>query len=143
MAKTVQGAIFDKMVKNLGVGTVLNAAFTVKDYKDAREQGYGVPGAAAKALGSNIMMSVIGPGKYIAMQMGMEIPALAVKGYEAMAQQARSMASMGTNKPFQNATFVDTQQNYTMRQAGMQLAKSSQYNMQQAMMGNEASFMHI
>lgn len=143
MAKTVQGAIWEKMVKNVGVGTVLNAAFTVKDYKDAKEQGYSTTGAAAKALGTNIMMTVIGPGKFLGMQMAMEAPALAIKGYEAMAKQARSMAAMGTNKPFQNATFVDTQQAYTMRQAGLQLAKASQYNTQQAMMGNEASFMHI
>ena len=46
------------------------------------------------------------------------------------------------NIPFSNATFVDTKQAYTMRQAGMQLAQASKYNLQQAMLGNEASMMY-
>ena len=41
-------------------------------------------------------------------------------------------------KPFANSTFVDTQQTYTMRQAGMNLARQGQYAMQQAMLGDEA-----
>ena len=45
---------------------------------------------------------------------------------------------MGNALPFSNSTFIDTQQTYTMRQAGMNLAKQSKYNIQQAMMGDEA-----
>ena len=45
--------------------------------------------------------------------------------------------------PFYNATFNDTQQAYTMRQAGMQLAENSKYNLQQSLMGNEAAMLHM
>ena len=44
--------------------------------------------------------------------------------------------------PFANATFVDTKQAYTMRQAGMQLAEASKYNLQQSLLGNEATSMY-
>ena len=143
MSESVEQGIASKIMKNAGLGTVLNGIFTLNDYKTAKEQGYSTGASIAKAAGTNIMMNVIGPGKYTMMQLGMELPSLAVKGYEALSQQARAMSIMGTNKPFQNSTFVDTQQNYTMRQAGMQLAKASQYNTQQAMLGQEANFLHM
>ena len=38
-------------------------------------------------------------------------------------------------------TFNDNQRAFTMRQAGMQLAKNSQYNLQQSLMGNEANYL--
>ena len=44
--------------------------------------------------------------------------------------------------PFNAHTFVDGQQIYTMRQAGMALAQKAKYQVQAAQMGNEAQFMH-
>ena len=42
---------------------------------------------------------------------------------------------------FAHAQFNDTEQAYTMRQAGMAIAKRSRYNINQAMLGNEAKYM--
>ena len=54
----------------------------------------------------------------------------------------RQMNSVQRIQTFGEAEFMDTQQLATMRQAGMELAKMSQYNLQQSMMGNEAQYMH-
>ena len=56
---------------------------------------------------------------------------------------SRSMNRGAINAPFSNATFVDTQQAYTMRQAGMQMAQASRYNLQQTLLGNEAQYMKL
>ena len=43
---------------------------------------------------------------------------------------------------FSGAQFADNQQLATMRQSGMEMAKMSQYNLQQTLMGNEANHLH-
>ena len=62
-----------------------------------------------------------------------------IDAYDKLSAHARSLQKQDRNTPFQNATFVDSQQTYTMRQAGMNLARQGQYAAQQTMMGNEAS----
>lgn len=70
------------------------------------------------------------------------MPTLAVNTVEGINTMSRSMNSMQKRQVFGDAQFMDTQQLATMRQSGMELAKMSQYNLQQAMMGNEAEHMH-
>jgi hypothetical protein len=70
------------------------------------------------------------------------VPTLAVNGFLGATKMARSMDRSSRNVAFNNATFVDTPQAYTMRQAGMQIAEASRYNLQQTLLGNEASSMH-
>ena len=53
----------------------------------------------------------------------------------------RNMNRQARRIPFNNSTFNDNQRAFTMRQAGMQLAKNSQYNLQQSLMGNEANYL--
>ena len=52
------------------------------------------------------------------------------------------MNSAANNQVFGGAQFMDTQQLATMRQSGMEMAKMSQYNLQQTLMGNEATYLH-
>jgi hypothetical protein len=120
----------------LGVG--MNAAFAYTDYKDAREQGSSRIGAAARAVGSMALFEAMGPIASTAFMVAPLIPSLAVKGYETVGQLTRQMNHQGKQVPFVNSNFNDFQQAYTMRQAGMQLAQNSQYNLQQTLMGNEA-----
>ena len=57
----------------------------------------------------------------------------------ASSEDERQMNKANRRIPFSHSTFNDYRQAATMRQAGMQLAQNSQYNLQQALLGNEAS----
>ncbi|MGL5765978.1 MAG: hypothetical protein ACRCX8_10095 [Sarcina sp.] len=61
---------------------------------------------------------------------------------EGVNTMSRSMNSLQRRQVFGDSQFQDTQQLATMRQSGMELAKMSQYNLQQSLMGNEAEYMH-
>lgn len=124
-------------------GALFNAGLTgyfgVSEYSDSRAEGNGVIASAASAAGDMALQALLGFGGYLAVT---GIPALAtgaVDAYHALDQYGRQLKSQRRNLPFQNATFVDTQQTYTMRQAGMNLARQGQMAAQQTSMGNEAS----
>jgi hypothetical protein len=141
------GNIMDgKALSSLGPGALLgiglNTYFGVSTYKDERAQGNGVLGSTARAVGEAVIGDVLGPA-YLGTMAVTALPRVGVKAWEAVNTQARSMTYRSRNVPFQNAVFNDTPQAYTMRQAGMQLAKASKYNLQQTMMGNEAQFLHM
>lgn len=119
-------------------GNLLNAGFAVSDYSDARNEGDGVGSAALKAGGSLALMTMMGTVPYLGLSLLSAAPTAAVDMYDAASMYGRNLSRMGRNKPFANSTFVDTQQTYTMRQAGMNLAKQSKYAMQQARLGDEA-----
>lgn len=126
----------------LGWGTALNLGisgiFAVSEYNDSREEGNGVISSALSAAGDFAISNMVGVVPYMAMSI---LPAVAegvVDAYDAINQYGRSLDRMSMGTPFINSTFVDTQQTYTMRQAGMNLAKQSKYNIQQAMLGDEA-----
>jgi hypothetical protein len=119
-------------------GSLLNAGFVVSDYSDARSEGDGVGSAALKAGGSLALMQMMGTKAFLGLSLLSAAPGVAVDAYDAASMYGRNLSRMGRNKPFANSTFVDTQQTYTMRQAGMNLAKQSKYAMQQARLGDEA-----
>ena len=130
--------IFNKRVWNIG----LNAAFAISDYKDARDSGKGVVGSAVKAgalfAAGEVLQGVMFPGVLLAGA----IPKMAVGAIETTQKMTRQMNNMQRIQTFGESYFQDTQQLATMRQAGMELAKMSQYNLQQSIMGNEAQYMH-
>lgn len=120
----------------------MNAVASVMDYNSARAEGKGVVGSLASAAGWFVAGEMLGP-KMIPIMLGAQLPSLAVNSLESLDQMTRnmSMTNMYKNTPFFNARFQDTQSAYTMRQAGMQQAKNSQYRLEQSMMGNEAQYM--
>ena len=130
--------IFNKRVWNFG----LNMAFAVSDYKDARDSGKGVVSSAVKAgalfAAGEVLQGVMFPGVLLAGA----IPKMAVGAIETTQKMTRQMNNMQRIQTFGESYFQDTQQLATMRQAGMELAKMSQYNLQQSIMGNEAQYMH-
>lgn len=126
-------------VTALSVG--FNGFFAYQDYKDAREKGSTVIGSAARAAGSYALFEAMGPVATAAFTLGPLVPTLAVNGYEAVGKMTRQMNNQGKQVPFVNSNFNDYQQAFTMRQAGMQLAQNSQYNLQQTLMGNEAQYL--
>lgn len=132
--------------KGLTVGGTIalgmNAYGAISDYKNSRLEGNGKVGSAIYAAGNAIMFEAIGMKGMLAMGAISNAPNLILNGVTKANAVARSMDRASRNVPFNNATFVDSQQAYTMRQAGMQLAQASKYNLQQSLMGNEASVMH-
>lgn len=129
--------IFNKRV----IGTGFNAVWAISDYKDAREEGKGVVGSVAKAGIMFATGEVLG-GAMLPIMLAKSAPQLAVNAIESTQRMTRQMNSVQRIQTFGDAQFMDTQQLATMRQAGMELAKMSQYNLQQSMMGNEAQYMH-
>lgn len=144
MATTGVSKVLTK--KGLGVGGVfsigMNAYSAASEYKQKRTEGHSKLGAAASAAGDAIMFDAIGFPRMLALGAVKAVPNLAVNSVLKANSMARSMDRASRNVPFANATFTDSQQAYTMRQAGMQLAQASKYNLQQSLMGNEASVMH-
>lgn len=134
-----------KMGSGIKFGTVLgvgfNTAVSISDYKDAREQGHSRLGSAAKAATSFAVGEVLGGWMLPATLLPM-VPQAAVGAIEGIGKMQRQMNYDSRRVPFNNATFNDYSQAFTMRQAGMQLAQNSQYNLQQSLMGNEAAYLY-
>lgn len=126
---------YDKM-KMVNVG--LGGAFSISDYNDMRDNGNGVISSALMAAGNFAVSNMVGMPFYLATTMAPALAQGAVDGFDALASYGRSLDLQAQNKPFSNSTFVDTQQTYTMRQAGLNLARQSKYATQQAMLGDEA-----
>lgn len=111
------------------------------DYKTAREQGKGKLASIATAGTEFALGELMGMGWYTGYQIVKSAPSVIVGGLEGMAKMQRSMNKTSRQVPFQNSTFKDYNQAMTMRQAGMQMAQASRYNLQQAIMGNEAQYL--
>ena len=123
------------------IGTVTNIGFAVSDYKDARRQGHGVISSVARA-GTQFAMGEL-LGIYYPLILGAKaLPGAIVKGSELLYKENRKMNSVANQQVFGGAQFQDTQQLATMRQSGMEMAKMSQYNLQQTLMGQEATHLH-
>lgn len=110
------------------------------DYKDARERGRGKLTSLATA-GTEFALGELMGAWYFPYQLAKSAPSMVVGGLEGMAKMQRSMNKTSRQVPFQNATFKDYRQAMTMRQAGMQMAQASRYNLQQTLMGNEAQYL--
>lgn len=148
MAKGVVAMAANKGRKILGQGTLLGVGFqhglsaygAITDYKDARDQGYGTVGALAKA-GTEFALGEMLGGWYLPYTLAKGLPSAAVGAAEGISKIQRSMNKTSRQTPFSNARFRDYNQAFTMRQAGLQMAEASRYNLQQTLMGNEASYL--
>lgn len=123
------------------LNALLNLGFAVSDYNEARNSGEGVVKSAVKAGGMFVAGEMLG-GWMMPVMLAKQLPTLAVTAVETSQNITRKMNSVSRIQTFGEAQFMDTQQLATMRQAGMEMAKMSQYNLQQAIMGNEAQYMH-
>lgn len=119
-------------------GGLLNIGFGFSDYSDARAEGNGVLSSAALAAGGFALTNTIGFLPSMALTMAKPLAEGAISAFDAVNQYGRALDRKSRNVPFSNATFVDTQQTYTMRQAGMNLARQSKFAVQSAMLGDEA-----
>ena len=133
--------LLDDIGKPGAIMTGLNILGAVGDYKDARRKGHGVISSAARAGVQFAVGEALGLWA-IPVMAAKEVPGLVMKGAETLYKENRRMNSAANFQTFGDAQFQDTQQLATMRQSGMEMAKMSQYNLQQTLMGNEATYLH-
>lgn len=145
--EVVEGAVnignpyFKQVFSGRNIGAVLNLGFAISDYNQARNAGDGVIKAGAKAGAQFVAGEMLG-GWMMPVMLAKQVPTMAISAIEGTQKITRQMNNTGRIQTFGEAEFRDTQQLATMRQAGMELAKMSQYNLQQSIMGNEAQYMH-
>ena len=123
------------------VMTGVNILGAVGDYKTARREGHGVVSSAVRAGAKFAVDEALGLWA-IPVALVKTAPGLAIKGADMLYKENRRMNSAANFQVFGDAQFMDTQQLATMRQSGMEMAKMSQYNLQQTLMGNEATYLH-
>ena len=125
------------------LGTGINLVMTAPNYFDYRKEGYTRMGALAETALDLVVPELMGLPAYLGYQAIKNAPGAIVSGAQSLSQMQRSyQRAIQDQSPFRANTFVDSQQIYTMRQAGMALAEQSKYALQQTLMGNEARYMH-
>lgn len=141
---SAKGTILKKAFDNIGKASsvAVPAYFAVDEYKRARDEGKGVISSAVRGVTDFAIGEALG-GWYMPYMLATAVPSMAVTAYQTLDQANRQATLINQNTPFINNKFYDTQQAYTMRQQGMQLAKASKYNLEQTLMGNEASHFRL
>ena len=135
--------IFGWMKKhNIGLAEAINVISTIGTYKDARKQGKSVVSSIASAAGTFVKGELLGFWGSLGWELAKGVPKLAIKGAETLYKENRKMNAAANQQVFGGAQFQDTQQLATMRQSGMEMAKMAQYNLQQTLMGAEATHLH-
>lgn len=129
-------------VSKVGVLTTgMNILGTITDYKDERKKGHGVVSSAVRAGAKFAMYEALGLWA-IPVALVSNAPGAIIKGADMLYKENRKMNSAANFQVFGGAQFMDTQQLATMRQSGMEMAKMANYNLQQTLMGNEATYLH-
>lgn len=131
--------LLSNKMSSLNHGFALYSAWDA--YDTSREEGNGVGVSLMKGAFEGTMSEILKPGASIMFGLLTEVPAMAINGIDTYNQYARQLGAVQRSQAFQTAQFNDTEQAYTMRQAGMAIAERSRYNTQQAMLGNEAKYM--
>lgn len=142
IAKTILNKLFmenGELSTKAVLGTGLTAYSAISEYNDSRQEGNGIIGSAASAAGDAVLMGLVNPWVYLAGSAIAGAASHGVEAYDSISAYGRQLQAQKRNIPFQNATFLDSQQTYTMRQAGMNLARQGQFAAQQTTLGNEAS----
>lgn len=140
-AEDVGNQYLKRALSGRNLNALMNLGFAFSDYNEARNAGDGVLKAGVKAGAQFVAGEMLG-GWMFPVMLAKQLPTLAVSAVETTQNITRKMNSTARIQTFGEAQFQDTQQLATMRQAGMELAKMSQYNLQQSIMGNEAQYMH-
>lgn len=123
--------------------TALFGYLAIGSYQDYRNEGKTRLGALGNAVMDFALPELMGFWPYVGYEFIKAAPGAALSAGQHISHTMRQMEQEGRNQaPFRTNTFVDSQQIYTMRQAGMALAEQSKYALQQTLMGDEARFMH-
>ena len=123
--------------------TIGNAAIAAVDkYKQSKAEGKSTGSALIRAGGAAVAGEVLGIPGTIALTVAQTAPKAIIAGADALYKEHRRMNSASNFVPLGGVNFQDSQELATMRQSGMELAKMSQYNLEQSLMGAEAKHLH-
>lgn len=132
--------------KGFSVGKAINIGFTAKaavdKYKESKAEGKSTASSFIRAAGSAAVAEVLGPAAQIGLDIAKAVPKVAIGGADMLYKEYRRMNSAANFVPLGGVNFQDSQELATMRQSGMELAKMSQYNLEQTLMGAEAKHLH-
>lgn len=132
----------DKIGTMSAVNIIGSGAAFMGTYDDAREEGHGVITSLASA-GTDLALSAsMGWVPYMIVAGAPALGRVGVDFAYTASQYTRDLQRDSLNVPFASSTFIDSPQIQTMRQAGLALARQSRMKTQEAMLGNEASYMH-
>lgn len=143
--------VLDSRIKGLmGKGMTLNKAITmgtaamtaIDKYKESKAEGKSTASSLIRAGGAAVVGEILGPGGFVALTAAQTIPKAVIGGADALYKEHRRMNSASNFVPLGGVNFQDSQELATMRQSGMELAKMSQYNLEQSLMGAEAKHLH-
>lgn len=140
MGKMIAKRAFGSTAAKINTG--MSVVGGISTFNESREEGGSVIGSALEAavdVGIGAFAGLGGNLLYMGVQAAPAIGGAIYDAYNAVDMYGRRLQKQRRNTPFQNATFVDSQQTYTMRQAGMNLARQGQYAAQQTTLGNEAA----
>ena len=122
--------------------TGVNVLGAIGDYKAERRKGKGVISSAVKSAANFAIGEALGFWGTVGVGLVKAVPGTVIKGADMLYKENRRMNSAARQQLFGDAQFMDTQQLATMRQSGMEMAKMANYNLQQTLMGNEATYLH-
>ena len=122
--------------------TGVNVLGAIGDYKAERRKGKGVISSAVKSAANFAIGEALGFWGTVGVGLVKAVPGAVIKGADMLYKENRRMNSAAGQQLFGDAQFMDTQQLATMRQSGMEMAKMANYNLQQTLMGNEATYLH-
>ena len=123
--------------------TIGNAAIAAVDkYKESKAEGKSTGSALIRAGGAAVAGEILGIPGTIFLTAAQTAPKAIVAGADALYKEHRRMNSASNFVPLGGVNFQDSQELATMRQSGMELAKMSQYNLEQSLMGAEAKHLH-
>ena len=132
--------------KGFSVGKAINIGFTAKaavdKYKESKAEGKSTASSIMRAAGSAAIAEVLGPTAQIGLDIAKAAPKVVIGGADMLYKENRRMNSAANFIPLGGVNFQDSQELATMRQSGMELAKMSQYNLEQTLMGAEAKHLH-
>lgn len=120
---------------------VMGGAFALGTYDEARESGDGVASSVLQAGGEFAANMILGGPLYLGLMALSGGGQLGVQAYNAMDQRRHQVARDMRQRAFSSAEFNDTEQTYTMRQAGMAIARRARGNADLVQLGHEAQFM--
>lgn len=132
--------------KGFSVGKAINIGFTAKaavdKYKESKAEGKSTASSIMRAAGSAAVTEVLGPTAQIGLDIAKAVPKVVMSGADMLYKENRRMNSAANFIPLGGVNYQDSQELATMRQSGMELAKMSQYNLEQTLMGAEAKHLH-
>ena len=123
--------------------TIGNAAIAAVDkYKESKAEGKSTGSALIRAGGAAVAGEILGIPGTLFLTAAQTAPKAIIAGADALYKEHRRMNSASNFVPLGGVNFQDSQELATMRQSGMELAKMSQYNLEQSLMGAEAKHLH-